>query len=69
MAQKFYIKERHNPQFKQPYYVRMGQMLAIDAKKYEDLASYGTNYMLSYNTKEDYEKAISEFKQKGFSVH
>ncbi len=26
MPKKFYLKERHNPQFKTPYYVQYGQL-------------------------------------------
>jgi hypothetical protein len=57
---KYYIKERHNPQFKKPYYVPKGQLTAKDAKKMET-PLYGVNIMHSYDTKEEYEKAIESF--------
>ena len=64
MAKKFYIKERYNPQFKKPYYTPMGQLFKKEANKKEAGCIYGVNYMLPYNTEEEYNKALEEFKQK-----
>ena len=47
MAKKFYLKERHNPQFKNPYYVACGQLSKKDAKKKEN-SLYGDNFMIAY---------------------
>lgn len=68
MAKKFYIKERHNPQFTKPYYVTMGQLSKAAANKRKK-SIYGENVMLSYETKEEYEAAINELREKEFSVH
>jgi hypothetical protein len=61
MAGKYWwIKERHNPQFKDPYYVACGQITAKEAKAHENLFLYGTNYMHKFSTKEEYEARIKE---------
>lgn len=65
---KYYIKERHNPQMKKPYYVPCGQLTKKDAKLKEG-ALYGDNYMLSYDTEQEYNEAITKFKTEGYSVH
>lgn len=67
MSKKFYLKERHNPQFGKPYYVAEGQLTKSDAKKKEK-PSYGDNYMLSYDTKEEYTAAINKLESAGFIV-
>lgn len=67
MAKKFYLKERHNPQFDNPYYVAEGQLTKADAKK-KERSIYGDNYMLSYNTEKEYTDAINKLKADGFSV-
>jgi hypothetical protein len=58
---KYYIKERHNPQFKEPYYVACGKLSAKEAKKKED-SLYGFNIMLSYKTEKEYKEACEKFK-------
>lgn len=68
MAQKsYYIKERHNPQTG-VYYQTQGQLTKKEVKVKEKNSIYGTNYFLEYKTKEEYEKAIIEFKEKGYNV-
>lgn len=64
---KFYIKERYNPQFNNPYFIACGQMSAKDAKKAES-ATYGANIMNGYETKEEYEAAQERLKSEGFRV-
>jgi hypothetical protein len=64
---KFYLKERHNPQFNNPYYVKLGQLTKKEAKKKEE-SIYGLNYILAYDTEEDYNIAIAELKSEGFNV-
>jgi len=64
----YYIKERHNPQFEKPYYSGCGQLFKKQAKAMLG-ALYGTNYMLTYETEEEYNKALQDFKDKGFNVH
>jgi hypothetical protein len=67
MKLKFYIKERHNPQFKKPYYVALGMLTKKEAKNKEN-SLYGENYILSYNTEEEYNNAINNFKDCGYSI-
>ena len=62
----YYIKERHNPQLG-TYYVTMGQLSKREAKRNEN-SIYGDNYMLGYQTEEEYKKAISDLKQRGFRI-
>jgi len=68
MAKKFYIKERHNPQFNKPYYVPQGQLTKKDANKMEN-SIYGDNYMLAYETEQEYKDAIEKLKAEGYRVH
>jgi hypothetical protein len=68
MAKKYYLKERHNPQFDAPYYIAEGQLTKTDAKKRCN-TTYGTNYMLSYETEKEYTDAIKKLKSEGFTVH
>jgi len=63
----FYIKERHNPQFKEPYYVPCGQITAKEAKK-NGSPLYGDNYMLKFATKKEYEAEINKLKASGCDV-
>ena len=64
----FYIKERHNPQLKKPYYVACGQLSKKEAAKNEN-SVYGTNIMMPYSTEVDYKNAIEQLEQKGYTVH
>jgi hypothetical protein len=67
MAKKFYIKERHNPQLDNPYYVPLGQITQKDAKRHESSA-YGWNNVIAYQTEEEYKKALERFKADGCRV-
>lgn len=63
----YWIKERHNPQCKDPYYVAMGQMPAKDARK-NYLSIYGYNVMLKYATKKKYDEALAQLEKQGKRV-
>jgi len=53
MAAKFYwVKGRHNPQFKYPVFKDMGQITKKEAKSHENTL-YGSNYMHSFKTHQD----------------
>lgn len=67
MKKKFYIKERSNPQFKQPYFIACGQLSKKEAKAKEN-SIYGTNYMVAYDTEDEYILAIETLRMDGFSV-
>lgn len=69
MSKKFFIKERHNPQFKKPYYVPEGLLTKAEARRKEDKCIYGYNIMLEYNTEKEYQDAINKFREEGFAVH
>lgn len=65
MAGKYYwLKERHNPQLKNPYWVAYGKITTKEAKAKES-SLYGTNYMHNFSTKEDYENKIEELRKNG----
>ena len=64
---RYYLKERFNPQFEKPYYVKFGQLLKKDAKRHEN-TSYGDNYMLPYDTEKEYNEAIAKLEHDGFTV-
>jgi len=59
----YYIKKRDNPQLRKPYYIALGKISAKEAKKREETL-YGTNTVLKYKTKAEYEKAVSNLKAK-----
>ena len=61
MKRKWYIKERHNPQFKKPYFVAMGRLYKIDARACEN-PLYGNNIMHPYDTEEEYRQACNEYR-------
>ena len=63
----FYLGERHNPQFKKPYYVKYGQLSKTEAKRKEKCV-YGSMYITSYNTQQEYEDKIQELKKDGFNI-
>ena len=63
----YYIKERHNPQLG-IYYVACGKMTKKVAKAYEDRPLYGTNYMLSFKTKKEYNDKLDSLRATGESV-
>jgi hypothetical protein len=64
---KYYIKERNNPQTG-TYYVAEG-LLTKKAAKAQEVTLYGQNIMRPYDTKEEYEAAISELEKRGEKVH
>lgn len=64
----YYLKERHNPQFDKPFYVKYGPISAAHAKRLEQ-SIYGTNHMLHFKDKIAYETKIEELKAAGFHVH
>lgn len=68
MKKKFYILERHNPQFDKPYYCAEGQLTKKDAKIRESTV-YGTNHMLPYETEDEYKTALTKFEADGFHVY
>lgn len=63
----FWIKERHNPQFKQPYYVPCGQITVKEARK-KEFPLYGENYMHKFATKEEYEAEITKLRAAGHNI-
>lgn len=68
MKNKFwYIKERHNPQFKQPYYVALGNISKKQAKAYES-SIYGDNTVFSFDSEERYREEIKRLKNARFNV-
>ena len=66
-AKYWWIKERHNPQFKGPYYVLCGNITTKEAKRMEN-PLYGDNEMLRFNTKEAYEDNIKKLRDAGEDV-
>ena len=60
---KFWIKERHNPQLG-VYYVAHGQMSKTAAKKHES-SLYGDNYMHAFDTEEAYQAELARLKKEG----
>ena len=63
----YWIKERSNPQFKEPYYVGYGQLSQKEAKEHEGTL-YGYNIMLRFMTKNEYEAKLAELKALGKDV-
>jgi|LakMenEpi03Aug12_release.lakeMendotaPanAssembly.Ray.scaffolds.fasta_scaffold529752_3 hypothetical protein len=55
----FYIGTRHNPQLKQPYYTKYGQLSKKDARKIEENCLYGSIHLVPYDSEEDYLEAIA----------
>lgn len=58
----FYIKERHNPQLKKPYFRMVGRMTVRDAKKIEN-PLYGSNIMHKFKTEDECKAALIKFEQ------
>jgi hypothetical protein len=65
--QPYWIKERHNPQTG-IYYVAMGQMSTTAAKRNEK-PLYGTNYMLRFDTEQEYQAELERLRTNGERVH
>jgi hypothetical protein len=68
MAKMYYIGERFNPQLPKSYFNAYGQLSKKEASKKSDCA-YGSMFMISFNTKEDYEQKIEELKSQEFKVN
>lgn len=68
-AKKFYLGWRGNPQLKKGgYYKKFGQLTKDEANK-KDRTAYGSMILQAYDTEEEYNKAIEDAKEKGFSVN
>ena len=67
MRKKFYLKERHNPQFDKPYYVKLGQITKAEAIQHEK-SIYGHNIILKYENEDLYNKAITDLITQGYNV-
>lgn len=65
---KWYLKERHNPQFKNPYYVKLGKMSRVKAAKHTKPA-YGTNILIPFDSEDLYNEKVSSLIKDGFQVH
>lgn len=65
---KYWIKERYNPQFKEPYYVGMGQLSVREARKHEKTI-YGENTMLSFDTEAEYKEKINQLLNSDLKAH
>jgi hypothetical protein len=63
----YWIKERYNPQFDRPYYVALGSISAHSANE-RIKPLYGSNYLLKFSTKQEYEAKLAELKDQGFNV-
>ena len=61
---KFYLGERHNPQLSKVYYMKLGQKSKKDAEKYTK--GYGTVYLESFDTEEEYNNAIANKQAQGY---
>lgn len=68
-TKKFYLKERHNPQLQNPYYVPQGQLTKIQVNIIENGSNYGHNILLSFDTEAEYLAEIERLKLAGFSFH
>ena len=65
--QKYWIKRRDNPQLDKPYFITYGKITKKRAMEIEHTI-YGYNTMLSYDTEEEYKRAIEEFRSQGISI-
>lgn len=67
-GKKFYLGWRSNPQLKNGgYYKKYGQLTKKEASQKERTA-YGSMSLQAYDTEEEYNKAIEDAKNDGFSV-
>ncbi len=62
-SQRFYVKERHNPQ-PGVYYVACGQMSKAAAHRAES-PLYGYNIMRGFDTKEQYDAHLASLLERG----
>lgn len=67
MRKKFYLKERHNPQFDKPYYVKLGQITKAEAMRHEN-SIYGYNKILIFENENSYNKAIADLIADGYNI-
>ncbi len=67
MTKYYWIKERHNPQFKYPYYIGYGNITTKHARAMEN-PSYGYNTMFRFTSKKEYEAKLRSLKGEGYSV-
>lgn len=56
-SKKYYIGKRCNPQLKNPYYIKYGQ-LSVKEAKLKEKCIYGSIHMTSYETENEYKKQI-----------
>lgn len=64
---KFFIGRRDNPQLSKPYFKAYGQLSQTSAKEKEKSA-YGSMSLTSYNSEEEYQKALDKIKSDGYSI-
>lgn len=67
-AKLFYIGTRYNPQFNKPYYVAFGRLSKTEASRKEQ-CTYGSMFVNSYGTQEEYDAEIERLLAAGYSVH
>ena len=67
-SKKWYLGARHNPQFKQPYYVAYGQLSVKDALDKEECV-YGSMSLTGYDTEYEYKERQEFLKKEGFRVN
>lgn len=67
MSKQYYIKERKNPQLKNPYFTAEGQLTKAEVK-IKETTSYGRNILRGYDTEEEYKWAIKALIESGYTV-
>lgn len=67
-SKKFYIGRRTNPQFNKPYFVANDQLSKTEAKLKEK-SLYGSMTLTSYDTVDEYNKALADLENEGFTVY
>lgn len=65
---KFYLGERHNPQFSKPYYVSYGKLSKKDAKKKEE-SLYGSMYLTAFDTLTELDLEVQKKREAGYTVN
>jgi len=65
----YYIGWRGNPQLKNGgYYKAFGQLSKAEANRKEKCV-YGSMFLSSYSTEEEYKSTLESHKSKGYSIH
>ena len=65
----YYIGWRGNPQLKNGgYYKAFGQLSKAEAKRKEQTV-YGSMWLYEYETEEQYNSALTKYKEAGHSIH